>query len=117
MAFTLRGVAHRPLQSCPQICPQLPAAAEQNQADAQNTLGGMYAYGRGVPQDRALAYMFFSLAASNGNVRAARNKVIFGQTLSQREVQEGQALAKMWRLGMPLPALSETGAQEVPAKP
>jgi TPR repeat protein/membrane associated rhomboid family serine protease len=92
-------------------------AAEQNNANAQNTLGGMYANGRGVPRDRVLAYMLFSLAALNANERAAHNKVSIEQGLSQSEIQEGRALATMWKPGMPLPTHSQTGTQLVPAKP
>jgi len=44
--------------------------AEQGDAEAQNNLGRSYGEGRGVPQDDALAYMWFSIAAAHGYERA-----------------------------------------------
>ena len=41
-------------------------AAEQGRADAQMTLGLMYATGKGVPEDFVYAYVWMNLAASNG---------------------------------------------------
>ena len=44
----------------------LRARAEAGDADAQFTLGGMYADGTGVPQDDAEAVRWYRLAAAQG---------------------------------------------------
>ena len=41
-------------------------AAELGSAWAQATLGGMYERGRGVPQDNAIAHMWYNIGAANG---------------------------------------------------
>jgi TPR repeat protein len=48
-------------------------AAEQGHTDAQNNLGGMYAEGRGVPQDDAEAVRWFRKAAEQGHTDAQKN--------------------------------------------
>ena len=40
--------------------------AEQGDASAQNNLGFMYVYGKGVLQDYVRAHMWFNIAASSG---------------------------------------------------
>jgi uncharacterized protein len=47
--------------------------AEQGNAVAQYNLGGMYAYGRGVPQDYKTALKWWRLAAEQGNANAQFN--------------------------------------------
>jgi TPR repeat protein len=44
--------------------------ADQGDADAQNGLGSLYTFGRGVPQDFAQAYMWYRKAANQGNHKA-----------------------------------------------
>ncbi|TNI10976.1 hypothetical protein CF134_19790 [Aeromonas salmonicida] len=46
--------------------PQVIQAAEQGDASAQYNLGGMYYYGRGVPQDYKQAITWFHKAAEQG---------------------------------------------------
>ena len=48
-------------------------AAEQGQAEAQYTLGFMYAKGEGVPQDYAEAMKWFRKAAEQGHAEAQHN--------------------------------------------
>ena len=48
-------------------------AAEKGHAIAQNNLGGMYAYGRGVPQDDAEAVKWYRQAAEQGEAEAQYN--------------------------------------------
>lgn len=43
-------------------------------ADAENSLGMMYAAGNGLPQNYELAHMWLNLAAAQGNAGAARNR-------------------------------------------
>ena len=47
--------------------------AEQGEALAQLVLGGLYEYGRGVPQDYAQAAAWYRQAAERGDVRAQVN--------------------------------------------
>ena len=47
--------------------------ADQGDADAQTTLGVMYANGQGVPQDAVQAVKWFRLAADQGDARAQLN--------------------------------------------
>ena len=48
-------------------------AAGQGHAIAQNNLGSMYAYGRGVPQDDAEAVRWYRQAAAQGEAEAQYN--------------------------------------------
>ena len=48
-------------------------AAKQGQAEAQYTLGFMYAKGEGVPQDDAEAYSWFAVAVADGHEHAKDN--------------------------------------------
>ena len=53
--------------------PWITQAAEQGCLLAQNHLGALYAYGRGVPQDDAEAVRWYRLAAEQGNADAQNN--------------------------------------------
>ena len=71
-------------------------------ADAGNTLaqymmGRLYAEGRGVVQDKIAAYMWFDLAASNGNSRAIAARDSIGAELDSAEIDRAQDLAAEWR--------------------
>ena len=48
-------------------------AAEQGNAEAQINLGGMYLYGKGVPQDNSKAVKWFRKAAEQENAMAQKN--------------------------------------------
>ena len=50
--------------------------ADQGDAGAQNTLGIMYANGRGVPKDDAQAVKWFRLAADQGHAGAQDSEAI-----------------------------------------
>ena len=47
--------------------------AEQGNANAQFILGGMYAYGEGVPEDDAEAVRWYRMAAEQGYANAQNN--------------------------------------------
>ena len=69
--------------------------AEQGDASAQNNLGFMYVYGKGVLQDYVRAHMWFNIAASSGgskNSSKSRDNVAKKMTLSQ--VEKAQKLAR-----------------------
>jgi soluble lytic murein transglycosylase-like protein len=62
------GVPKDPLKAAALYC----AAARDGDAEAQFSLGWMYANGRGVAHDDAIAASFFMLAAAAGHVEAGR---------------------------------------------
>lgn len=62
------GVAKDPARAMRLYC----QGARQGDAEAQYSLGWMYANGRGVPRDDAAAAHFFRLAAKQGHVQAER---------------------------------------------
>jgi len=77
-------------------------AAEQGFADAQNDLGYLYAYGRGVPQDYVAAHMWFNLAASRPQSgadrdRSVKNRDVVASKMTPGEIAEAQRLAREWR--------------------
>ena len=67
-------------------------AAEQGLADAQSSLGVMYAQGEGVPTDEVEALVWFDLAARAGDQDAVRNREI-----AERRVGPARALAARQR--------------------
>ena len=70
--------------------------AEQGLADAQSNLGTMYQNGQGVPQDYALAHMWWSLAGSNGDKDAVTNLNIVEKEMSPEQIEEAQEMARKW---------------------
>jgi uncharacterized protein len=68
-------------------------AAEHGNADAENTLGSIYAEGRGVPRDYVRAYAWFSLAMVAGDQRAESNRDIAARNMSPAEIAEAEQLA------------------------
>ena len=72
-------------------------AAEQGDADAQNVLGEMYYYGRGVAQDPPQAVFWFQKAAKQGNADAQNNLGMAyqnGQGVEQNSAEAGTWLRK-----------------------
>jgi hypothetical protein len=72
-------------------------AAAQGSAAAQNNLGAMYAEGRGVPQDKVLAYALFNLSAAGDPSKdnnAPRNRESIAQGMSREAILAGQALTR-----------------------
>lgn len=60
------GVARDPAKAADLYC----EAARQGLAEAQFSLGWMYANGRGLPRDDSLAALFFGMAARQGHIQA-----------------------------------------------
>ncbi len=85
-------------------------AAEQGHADAQQVLGLMYRYHiGGMPQDNVIAYMLWNLAAANGSMNAAEQRAGVVRSMTQEQIEEGQALSAAWKQNTPLPRQSRTG--------
>ena len=70
--------------------------AEQNHAAAQYNLGVMYSFGRGVPQDYVQAYMWFNLAAAQGNEKALQNRNIVAKLMTCSDISKAQRMAHEW---------------------
>jgi len=66
-------------------------AAEQGYIPAQFELGNKYATGRGVPQNFAEAYVWFSIAAASGHEDARKGRDKFARKLSHEEIMQAQA--------------------------
>lgn len=68
-------------------------AAEQGHADAQFLLGLVYSSDRGVPIDFKLAYVWFSVAAANGNANASAKRDECAKLLTPAVLADAQTLA------------------------
>jgi hypothetical protein len=68
-------------------------SAEQGDSKSQYNLGEIYQEGKGIPKNNVMAYMFFNLAAVNGDeVKIkSRNKVASKMTPSQLEKSQDKA--------------------------
>ncbi len=87
-------------------------AAEKGHAEAQHALGLMYRYhAAGLPEDKVLAYMLWTLAAGGGKNNATAQRNTMAERMTQEQLDEAQALLKSWRPGLPLPLSSRTGAK------
>ena len=71
-------------------------AADQGHAEAQRSLGTMYRWGRGIPEDLVLAYMWYDLAAAQGNDGALGTRDIVEQLMTSEQVAEAQGLSREW---------------------
>ena len=63
-------------------------AAEQGYADAQFALGQMHLKGQGVTQDYIIANMWFNIAANSAANSAARNAMMFKDTVESKMTSE-----------------------------
>ncbi len=71
--------------------------AEQGQANAQFSIGLMYAIGKGVLQDFVEAHKWFNLAAARGNKQAEKNRVTVSIAMTRTQIAEAQRLAREWK--------------------
>ena len=67
--------------------------AEQGEAYAQSDLGFMYSNGEGVPQNNVRAYIWYSVAAAQGNETARTNRDIISERLTPDQLARGQDIA------------------------
>ncbi len=85
-------------------------AAEKGHAEAQHALALMYRYhAAGLPGDKVLAYMLWSLAASGGNTNALEQRAAIAKNMTAEQIEEALAMSRAWRPGTPLPTRSRTG--------
>jgi len=71
--------------------------AEQGNAGAQFTLGGMYLLGNGVPPDYVMGYMWLNLAAAQGVNSAIKLRDKLAYKLTPAQIAEAQRLALEWK--------------------
>jgi len=69
-------------------------AAQQANPYAQASLGRLYEEGRGVPQDFALAHMWFNLSAANGFNFAQTERDNLALKMPPTQIAEAQAIAR-----------------------
>lgn len=82
---------------------------------AQYMMGRMYAGGRGVGVDKAAAYMWFDLSASNGNSQAIAARDAIAGDLDAVEIDQAQQMAADWRANRPAVAATQTAQAVTPA--
>jgi len=71
--------------------------AEQGEASAQYNLGAMYDQGLGVPQDYALAHMWFNLFGSNGHKDGVTNRNTVEKKMSPSQIEKAKEMARNWK--------------------
>ena len=69
------------------------ALAKQGEAYAQYNLGVMYDNGMGVPENSIRAYVWWSMAKTQGNTKASHNLEILKPEMTKQQIADGQALA------------------------
>lgn len=88
-------------------------SADAGNSVAQFMMGRLYAEGHGVVQDKAAAYMWFDLSASNGNSRAIAARDAIAAQMDSDEIDHAQDLATAWRANRPSPSASSVAASAV----
>lgn len=73
---------------------QLKPLAEHGDALAQNELGRMYSEGHGVLRKVVLAYMWFTIAASNGNKIVTENIDFISMVMTPEDISKAQQMAR-----------------------
>lgn len=78
--------------------------AEKYDTDAMSQIGFAYLVGDSVPRNQTMAYMWFNLAASNGDKLAAKSRDSVAMMLGADQVAEAQRLGNEWQQQHPKPA-------------
>ena len=65
-------------------------------SDAAGCSGSVYDNGEGVPEDIGFAYMWWNLAAAQGQEAAQSNKDILEERMTREQIAEGQRLSREW---------------------
>ena len=64
---------------------------------AQYNLGVMYANGEGVPKDDVQAYLWFNLAAAQGDELARTNRDNIEKQMTKAQIAKAQKLIREWK--------------------
>ena len=73
--------------------------ADNGQADAQLQIGHIYYEGNGIQKDLVQAYVWYSLSAKGGNIRAKDQLSAISQMLSQKQAAEARKRLDEWSPG------------------
>jgi TolA-binding protein len=68
--------------------------ASQGNISAQYHIGFMYENGMAVRQDYVHAHMWYSVAASNGDAGAARNRTFIQDSMTPSQIEQAQEMAR-----------------------
>jgi hypothetical protein len=79
-------------------------AAEQGITKALGNLASLYEEGISVPCNLVTSYMLFSLAEDKNEPDSIDERTRVAGLLTPEEIEEGNALASQWKVGMPLPS-------------
>ena len=71
-------------------------AAERGDGAAQYKLGVMYATSQAKTKDDVVAYMWFNLAAAQGNEEARGRKGTLSKRMTREQIAEAQKLSREW---------------------
>lgn len=97
---------------------QVMAAARTGNADAQLEMGILYEYGFFMSENKAPALAWYSLAAEQGNVRAAKLRDKLQASMSPAEIQQAEELKPTLSTApAPQPAPQPAPEAEVPEAP
>jgi hypothetical protein len=88
-------------------------AARRGDAEAQFSLGWMYANGRGIPRDDRLAALFFGLAARQGHEHAARMQQFIHETPAEKPDCLRTKVQPQMQVAQDQGSLAESGEQFV----
>ena len=72
--------------------------AAQGDSSAQYNLGMMYAFGQGVVQNNIYAHMWWSIAATSGDLDAASYRDFLAKDMSPEEILKAQDLVSQCKL-------------------
>jgi hypothetical protein len=81
----------------PEAVRRIRRAAEHGLPHAQFLLGAAYYTGLGVPQNFGQAYIWFSLAAANGEKKAVKDRDDVAQELTRSALLEAQKITAAWK--------------------
>jgi len=90
--FPIQGRESIVIQSDDEAVGWFRMAANLGHAKAQSSLGKSYANGLGAPQNNLLAYMWFGLAAENGEEAANKEKEQVARQMSEDDLSKAQAM-------------------------
>lgn len=76
---------------------RLQQSAEKGDMAAQQALGVMYAYGRGVEKDMVKAYKWVSLASAKGMIGAEETLNRISRDMTESQIKKGKKLAQKWQ--------------------
>jgi hypothetical protein len=72
-------------------------AADQQESGGQYFLGSMYFEGQGVSRDLVTSYMWFSLAAAQGDDKAAKARDGIAEQMTPAQIAEAKQRASEWK--------------------